>query len=131
MTKRGEVFSWGWGRYRQCGHASLSDLQLLPQHVEALASIRARVALAGKVHSLIVAEEGALYSFGGGSSGQLGHGSVYDELLPKMVGALPHVRIATAAAGADQSLALAEDGTVFFGLQHTPFSLGGATPEKS
>ena len=52
--------------------------------------------------------------------GLLGHGSDEDEHSPKMVDALRHVRIAAASAGVFHSLALAEDGTVFFwGLNET------------
>ena len=62
------------------------------------------------MHSLVVTEEGALYSFGRGDSGTLGYGNEDAERFPKMVDALRHVRIAAGAAGVNQSLALAEDG---------------------
>ena len=60
VTERGEIFSWGWDMYRQCGHGSSADHQLLPRRVEALADVRARSASAGYYHSLVVTEEGAL-----------------------------------------------------------------------
>ncbi len=114
VTERGEVYSWGWNIYGQCGHGSFGDKnQLLPRVVEALAGARIRSASAGGAHSLVVTEEGALYSFGYGSKGQLGHGSDGHERFPKMVDALRNVHIAVAAAGSVQSLALAEDGAVF------------------
>jgi alpha-tubulin suppressor-like RCC1 family protein len=94
--------------------------QLLPRRVEALTGARARSASAGVWHSLVVTEEGALYSFGRGEYEQLSHGSKEDEHSPKLVDALRHVRIAAAAAGGYHSLALTEDGTVFsWGLNNT------------
>ena len=78
--------------------------------MKALAGIRARSASADGLHSLVVTEKGALYSFGGGNEEELGHGIVDDEHFPKLVDALRHVRIAAAAAGSYYSLALAEDG---------------------
>ena len=54
-----------------------------------------------------------MYSFGHGTNGQLGRGSVGDCRSPKVVDALRHVRIVAAAAAYDHSVALAEDGTVF------------------
>ena len=81
--------------------------------MEVLAGVRARSASAGAEHSLVATEGGALYSFGPGADGRLGHGGVGSERWPKMVDALRHVRIAAAAAGSRHSLALAEDGTVF------------------
>ena len=94
--------------------------------VEALAGARGRgrSASAGSVHSLVVTEEGALYSFGRGIFGVLGHGSVGDERSPMMVDALCHVRIADAAAGVNFSLALTEDGTVFSWGRNTGGQLG-------
>ena len=113
ITERGEVFSWGWDYFGQCGHGGSVGNQLTPRRVEALTGVRARSASAGFVHSFVVTEGCALYSFGDGANWQLGHGSDNEEHSPKMVDALCHVRIAAAAAGSDYSLALAEDGTVF------------------
>ncbi len=70
-----------------------------PRRVDALVGIRAHSASAGSDHSLVVTEEGALHSFGGGDHGVLGHGNSDEELSPRMVGAVRNVRIAAAAAG--------------------------------
>ena len=113
MTERGEFFSWGSDRAGQCGHGSSRLAQLLPRRVEALTGVRARSASAGGSHSLVVAEKGALYSFGHGARRQLGHGCVDEERCSKIVDALRHVRITAAAAGSHHSLALAENGIVF------------------
>jgi len=113
VTERCEVFSWGWNRKGQCGHEGAGHTQLLPRRIEALMGVRARSASAGGAHSLVVTEDGALYSFGYGGQGQLGHGSHEDVCSPKRVDELRHVRIATAAAGGTFSLALAGDDTVF------------------
>ena len=113
LTENSAVFSWEWDVYSPCGHGSPSNHKPLPRRVDALMGVRARSASAGDMHSLVVIEEGALYSFGCGSRGNLGRGSNVAEHTPKMVVALRHVRIAAAAAGAGHSLALAEDGSVF------------------
>ncbi len=113
VSERGEVFSWGLDRHGQCGLGRSGEPHLLPRRVKALTRSVARSASAGGVHSLVVTEDGAPYSFGKGAHGQLGHGSVGDEHSPKMVDALCHVRIAAAAAGSFFSLALTADDTVF------------------
>jgi hypothetical protein len=105
VTESGEVFSWGWDCFGQCGHGSSNSHGLLPRRVEALTGVGARSASAGRLHSLVVTEKGALYSFGGGFNGQLGHGSNDHERSPKMVDALRNVRIAVTAASGDHSLA--------------------------
>ena len=115
VAKRGAAFSWGSDAFGQCGYGSSSGQQLqqlLPRRVDALTGVRGRNVSAGTFHSLVVTEEGVLYSFCFGHHGQLGQGSENNELFPMVVDALRHVRIAAAAAEYKHTLALAEDGTV-------------------
>lgn len=111
VTEEGEVFSWGRDEFGQCGHGSHMLDQPLPRRVRGLTGVRARSASVGRAHSLVVTERGALYAFGAGCFGQLGHGSTEDVHSPKMVGALSNVR----AVATDEavSFALSQDGTVF------------------
>ncbi len=114
VTERREVYSWGRDHHGQCKHGSDRRIVLLPRGVGSLACIRVSRASAGNFHSLVVTEEVALYSFGYGGEGQLGHGDHEDLRSPKMVEALRHFYIVATAAGGFRFLALAEDGTVFF-----------------
>ncbi len=50
--------------------------------------------------------EGLLFTWGGGKSGQLGHGSSTDEKKPKQVASLKGVFISQVAAGKSHSVAL-------------------------
>ena len=114
VIEMGEVFRWVLNNSRRCGHRSSSENQLLPRRVEALTGFRlARSAYACCAHSLVVTLENALHSFGDGLEAQLGPDSTDYEHFPKIVEALRHVRIASAAAGGGHSLAMAMDGTVF------------------
>jgi alpha-tubulin suppressor-like RCC1 family protein len=82
VTERGEVFSWGRDHHGKCGHGSDPGAvvaapgafvtHLLPRRVEVLAGVRVRSASAGALHSLVVTEEGALYSFGPSEVGASG-----------------------------------------------------------
>ena len=112
VTESGEVFSWGRDTHGQCGHGSSGQLRILPRRVYALTAARVQTASAGGLHSLVVTETGALYSFCQGGRGQLGHGGVEDKHAPTRVQAL-HLHIAAAAAGGEHSLALSADGSVF------------------
>ena len=140
VTEICEVFSWGLNNYGQCGNGSSGDHQLLPQRAEALAGVRARSASAGKWHSLVVTEEGTVYSFGEGSEGQLGHGTFDDRCDPAIVKALRRLRIVATAAGACHSIALTVDGMVFswganesaqLGLGKRVFYLNQGLPRKA
>ena len=120
VTTRGAVFSWGWDADGQCGHGrssvdgrSRDENEMLPRLVDALHGVRVRSASVGISHSLVVTEEGALYSFGAGWEGQLGHGTFDQTGYPVLVDALRHVRIVATAAGDYHSLGLTEDGVVF------------------
>jgi alpha-tubulin suppressor-like RCC1 family protein len=67
----------------------------------------------GAKHNLAVSDEGHVYSWGRGELGRLGHGDERPKKLPSMIGALDHVRVVSAAAGAYHSLAVAEDGSLY------------------
>jgi len=60
-------------------------VQLLPKKIEALAGQRVVAVLAGDVHNLILTADGAVWSWGRGASGELGHGDLQDQLLPKKI----------------------------------------------
>ena len=105
VTESGKAFSWGFDVFGQCGHGISTQKHLLPRRVDALTGVRARSASTGNLHSLVVTEEGALYSVGSGSQEILGHINEDAEPSPKLVDALRHVRIAAAADGACHSLA--------------------------
>ena len=64
-------------------------------------------------HSLALAADGAVWSWGSGDEGKLGHGDTHDQLLPKKVEALAGLRVVDVSAGNDHSLAITADGAVF------------------
>lgn len=72
---------------------------------------------AGKDHSLVVTRDGAVFTWGRGDSGQLGHGCYMDVSEPKQVMALSPLiasdGIVEAAGGNDFSLFLTHSGAAF------------------
>ena len=68
---------------------------------------------AGSSHSLALTAEGALFSFGRGDYGQLGHGDTANQQQPKRVVALAKERVVGVAAGSRHSLALTAEGSLF------------------
>ena len=68
---------------------------------------------AGLAHSLVVTKSGRCFAFGWGEFGQLGLGSCEDAWFPTQVADLSSVKVSVAAAGAQHSVFLATDGTVF------------------
>ena len=101
------------GSERNAGSASYQERQLLPKKVEALAGQRVVVVSAGEHHSLALTTDGAVWSWGDGALGQLGHGDQQNQLLPKKVETLEGWRVVAVSAGSDHSLALTADGASF------------------
>ena len=64
-------------------------------------------------HALAVTTDGALFSWGEGRGGRLGHGSTDEEVVPRLARALEGVPIKSAAAGDYTSLALARSGDMW------------------
>ena len=92
--------------------------------MEALAKEGVASVAAGDYHSLAVTAEGALFSFGYGGFGQLGHGDTAHQWLPKRLAGLAKERVASVAAGQDHSLALTVEGALFSFGRGTSGQLG-------
>ena len=111
ITSDGAVWSWGDGRLGRLGQGD-EQRQLLPTKVEALAGRRVVALSAALVHSLAITADGAVWSWGRGTFGQLGHGDEKDQ-PPKKIEALAGQRVVAVSAGHDHSLARTADGAVF------------------
>jgi alpha-tubulin suppressor-like RCC1 family protein len=133
-SDEGVTYSFGdSGTPLRLGHGDADD-QHIPRVVDALQGVHISAVAAGDTHSFALSGAGALYSFGGGAFGALGHGDTHDQLAPRLIAALQGVRVSVVAAGALHTLALSEVGVVYsFGLgqygclghgdiadQHTP-----------
>ncbi|KAJ3643981.1 hypothetical protein Zmor_026660 [Zophobas morio] len=67
----------------------------------------------GREHCLLLDKNGNVFSFGRGSRGQLGHGSLEDEPEPKLVEALGGIKIKAVDAGGWHSVALSGEGDLY------------------
>ncbi len=73
----------------------------------------AKAVAAGKQHSLVLLENGDVYSFGYNVSGQLGHGNTDRNSTPTKIEALSGEEVIAISAGAAHSLVLTADGEVY------------------
>ena len=112
LTAGGAVWSWGGGEHGRLGHGDEQD-QWQPKKVEALAGQRVVAVSANLGHSLALTADGAVWSWGHGLYGKLGHGDEQNQLLPKKIEALAGRRVVAVSAGYSTSLAVTADGGVW------------------
>ena len=112
LTADGSVWSWGSAGYGQLGHGDQQEQQL-PKKIEAFAGQRVVAVSAGAYHSLAITADGAVWSWGDGGVGQLGHGDQQEQQLPTKLQAFAGQRVIAASGGTRHSLAITSDGAVW------------------
>ncbi|EOD04355.1 hypothetical protein EMIHUDRAFT_221135 [Emiliania huxleyi CCMP1516] len=145
VSEEGRLMTCGTHSFRDnpqpiLGHSELDDEDLqviggdsvlvVPRPVAGLADVRVRTVATGYAHTLAVSEAGAVYSFGLGQNGELGHGNEADQHTPRVIESLRGVRAVAASGGLEHSLVLSAAGEVYsFGagdrgqIGHDPHSL--------
>jgi len=133
LTTDGAVWSWGagGGMFSSCslGHSDRHDHHL-PTKIEALAGQRVVAISAGDYHSLALTMDGAIWSWGEGRDGALGHGNEQNQQLPKKVEALSGRRVIAVSAGGGCSFALTTGGVVWSWGSGLLGTLGHGNTEK-
>lgn len=128
LSVSGRVWSWGNQAQGRLGNGQTAAAQMTTpiQVLHGVGNFETGAALAaGFNHSLVLDQQGQLWSFGRNSDGQLGNDSTTDGPVPVQVlrGVAPLEPLADAvaiAAGQDWSLALSSSGELFsWGRQST------------
>ena len=112
----GELYAWGCSTNGRLGlgeEVAERIHQPLPVMVELPKYARAWQASAGGSHSLLVATDGSLFSFGNNGHGQLGQGDTADRFEPSQVRAMEGMRVQTIDAGRAHSVVHIDGGSVF------------------
>eukprot|EP00887_Chlorella_sp_A99_P006446 scaffold3.g6446.t1 len=114
----GDVFSWGSGSNYTLGTGS-TDVELHPTRLEGLHDAQAALLSAAKFHSAAVTAEGALYTWGWGRGGRLGHPEAHVHsgesavIAPRLVAALGRRAVAAVAAAKHHTVLCTTVGEVF------------------
>jgi len=85
VLENGEVYGWGYNGNGQLGLGNNIN-QLNPCRVTALQGVVITSVVCGYAHTLAISDEGALYSWGANSYGQLGTGNKANSCTPTRVG---------------------------------------------
>ena len=84
MSADGQLYTWGEDIFGALGHGDTSQ-QIAPKLVEALQGVEMVSVVAARLSSAAVSKLGAVYSWGPGMKGLLGHGDEENKLVPKEV----------------------------------------------
>ncbi|KAL8035642.1 hypothetical protein ABFX02_12G110700 [Erythranthe guttata] len=105
LSSGGRVLTWGRGTSGQLGHGEMVNC-LHPKLVNAFQDSVVTHVSAGWNHSGFVSENGAVFTCGDGSFGQLGHGDYKSQNLPLRVSYFVSKRVEQVACGMRHSLVL-------------------------
>jgi alpha-tubulin suppressor-like RCC1 family protein len=124
--------AWGWNSNGRAGNITSDEIRE-PRFTQHSAGPRYIACAAGKHHSLLVSDDGSVYSFGDGRKGQLGYGNPFFDkppkggilqVFPRIVnpsGACKHgrdVKVVEVACG--ESFSIAREGSLEDGVDLCP-----------
>lgn len=119
VDREGKVYTWGWGGslYQGAGglgHPSRKDVPM-PQLVRSLVDQGVIITSinCGAYHSVALAQNGEVWTWGNGECGQLGHGWGENLNEPKSVELLANKTVSTIAAGHRFTMALTRSGELY------------------
>lgn len=118
LLENGDLYSAGSNIFGQLGQGHSSGQWSLAAVVDLPQNIRPVTLAAGGTHSLVLLENGSLYTFGNNQNGQLGHGDNDDRIAPEKVVWFDeqNITIKGIAAGAAHSLVLGGGRVYAFGF---------------
>jgi alpha-tubulin suppressor-like RCC1 family protein len=127
----GSVWAWGSNASGQVGDGTSGTNRLTPVQVGTSGNwLTGVVAVAaGERHTLALKADGSVWSWGFNSSGQLGDNSTTQRTLPVQVGTAGNwlTGVVAIAAGANHSIALKSNGTVYAWGSNSSGQIGDGT----
>ncbi len=112
LASDGSVYAWGSNLSGKLGDGTTTD-RLQPVRVSAPAGVTFTAVAAGRTHSVALASDGSVYTWGNNQYGQLGDGTTTNRPAP-VEAALPSGVAAVAiAAGEYFTVALGSDGVAY------------------
>ncbi|WP_161522234.1 RCC1 domain-containing protein [Bifidobacterium xylocopae] len=125
ITDQGRAYAWGANGKGQLG--TTGGATSSPQAVAMPANVAFAQITAGDDYSAAVSDTGALYTWGGNASGQLGDGTTTDKTGPTKISLPGDPAVQAIAAGGSHMIALTDDGTLYTWGANTGGQLGDGT----
>jgi alpha-tubulin suppressor-like RCC1 family protein len=136
LTSDGTVYTWGYNGFGQLGNGNNTDSNVPVAVITSgvLSGKTITQVAAGKYHSIALASDGTVYTWGRNNEGELGNGNNTNSNVPVAVvtsGVLSGKTITQVAAGKYHSIALASDGTVYTWGRNNEGELGNGDNTNS
>eukprot|EP01114_Cavostelium_apophysatum_P015328 TRINITY_DN4148_c0_g2_i2.p1 TRINITY_DN4148_c0_g2~~TRINITY_DN4148_c0_g2_i2.p1 ORF type:complete len:779 (+),score=239.68 TRINITY_DN4148_c0_g2_i2:397-2733(+) len=114
VTDRGELFTFGFNEKGQLGLGHRFNKEE-PQLVTALTGENIKNVSCGQQHMACINQNGDVFTFGLGVFGQLGHGELSDELLPRRIEELSKrgIKVKQIECGSFHTVALSNSGELY------------------
>eukprot|EP01018_Ginkgo_biloba_P019306 Gb_14008 [translate_table: standard] len=87
LDVEGRLYGWGWNKFGQVGVGDNND-HCCPQGVKLPAEQKVVQVSCGWRHTVAITDRDNVFSWGRGTSGQLGHGDAIDRNMPQRIEAL-------------------------------------------
>eukprot|EP01105_Mastigella_eilhardi_P022101 TRINITY_DN5411_c0_g1_i2.p1 TRINITY_DN5411_c0_g1~~TRINITY_DN5411_c0_g1_i2.p1 ORF type:complete len:1709 (-),score=401.63 TRINITY_DN5411_c0_g1_i2:62-4453(-) len=123
LTADGQVLSWGYGLTGCLGHGTAKQYPR-PKIIEYFTGKTIIMIACGYSHSVVLSEDGSVYTWGDGTLGRLGNGRPFDTRNPHPVALLSNKNVAFIAAGGSGSCAICCSGDVYMWGNNSVGQLG-------
>ena len=112
----GNLYSFGHNRFGQLGLGNTGDRDV-PTPVTVSSGLKVKAVSCGSDHTVIITEDGNLYSFGYNLVGQLGLGGESNRVVATVVSVPDDLKVKAVSCGADHTAIITEDGNLHsFGI---------------
>lgn len=112
LSTEGEVLTWGRGDDGRLGHGD-NGWKYVPRITQSLAGQVVVQVTCGSYHTAAVTANGALFTWGGGMYGKLGHGNEVGHSTPKRVEALAGLAVSQIACGSRHTAIITTNGAIY------------------
>jgi len=111
----GEAFGWGLNSFGQCASEKEVQAVTIPLKIMRLSRMVVRMVACGEEHSVVVTDEGEVFTWGRNHYGQLGNSdlSVIECRLPQLLAAFQNKNVMQVACGAHCTFFICSSGEVW------------------
>eukprot|EP01084_Bolivina_argentea_P088248 159347_1 len=108
----GKIYGWGDNKWGQLGCGD-NNHKSTPYLLTSLYKYTPVHICVGGYHSLVLMDDGHVWSFGDNDCGQLGHGDASNINTPKLIESLKQYKIKHISCGSNHCIAISNDNNVF------------------